>query len=187
MVPRFDTEAPVIYDPDSAGKIPISRSRPYDRARSSRAPSPTPALCAVPNIRHAVLSASAVLPLASAAVVRQPARPAQPPLPFDQPLPPMDGQHLRMKVVDVRMPPGASGAPHSHGCAVVVYVVQGAVRMSVRGGKDSVYHAGEVFHERPTDIHQVSANASQTDSARFTATFVCDRDLPLSTPAPPAP
>jgi quercetin dioxygenase-like cupin family protein len=134
-----------------------------------------------------MLSAGALLPVAFAANTRQPPRPTQPPLPFDQPLPPMDGQHLRMKVVDVRMPPGATGAPHSHGCAVVVYVVQGAVRMSVRGGKDSVYHVGEIFHERPTDIHQVSANASQTDSARFTATFVCDRDLPLSTPAPPMP
>ncbi len=98
----------------------------------------------------------------------------------------MDGQHLTMKVVDVRMPPGAKGSPHTHGCAVVVFVVQGAVKMSVRGGPDSVYRVGQIFYERPTDIHQTSENISATDSARFTATFVCDKDLPLTTPVPPA-
>lgn len=96
----------------------------------------------------------------------------------------MDGSHLTMKVVDVRYGPGDSSTPHKHGCAVVVYVIDGAVRMSVRGGPDSVYHRGETFHERPTDIHQVSANASATDSAHFTATFVCDHEGPLSVPVP---
>lgn len=141
----------------------------------------------VPLIRPLLLTAGLLVPLVASAVVHQPPRAAQTPLAFDQSLPPMDGQHLRMKVVDVRLAPGAAGAPHSHGCAVVVYVVHGAVRMAVRGQPDSVYRTGQVFHERPTDIHQTSANASATDSARFTATFVCDRDLPLSTPAPPMP
>jgi quercetin dioxygenase-like cupin family protein len=118
-------------------------------------------------------------------LARQPAAAASR-IAFDRPLPPMDGQHLVMKVVDVRMPPGATGTPHTHGCAVVVFVVDGAVRMSVRGGRDSVYHRGETFHEQPTDIHQVSANASTTDSAHFTATFVCDHQGPLSTPVPPS-
>lgn len=114
---------------------------------------------------------------------------AQPPaarsgLAFDQPLPAMDGQKLLMKVADVRVPPGASSAPHRHGCAVVVYVISGAMRMQVRGGRDSVYRQGETFFERPTDVHQVSANASAVDSAHFTATFVCDHAGPLTTPAP---
>ncbi len=103
---------------------------------------------------------------------------------FDTPLPEMDGKHLTFKVVEVRYGPGDSSTPHKHGCAVVVYVIDGAVRMSVRGGPDSVYRRGETFHERPTDIHQVSANASATDSAHFTATFVCDHTGPLSTPVP---
>lgn len=106
---------------------------------------------------------------------------------FDRALPPMDGKHLVMKVVDVRYGPGESSAPHRHGCAVVVFVIDGAVRMSVRGGRDSVYRRGETFHETPTDVHQVSANASTSDSAHFTASFVCDHDGPLSTPAADAP
>jgi quercetin dioxygenase-like cupin family protein len=96
----------------------------------------------------------------------------------------MDGQKLLMKVADVRVPPGAASAPHRHGCAVVVYVISGAMRMQVRGGRDSVYRQGETFFERPTDVHQVSANASAVDSAHFTATFVCDHAGPLTTPAP---
>ena len=110
--------------------------------------------------------------------------PARSGLAFDQAIPEMDGKKLIMKVADVRVPPGASSAPHTHGCAVVVYVISGAMRMQVRGGPDSVYRAGGTFFERPTDIHQVSANASATDSAHFTATFVCDHVGPLTTPAP---
>jgi quercetin dioxygenase-like cupin family protein len=68
-----------------------------------------------------------------------------------------------------------------------VYVVAGAMRMQVRDGRDSIYRAGETFFERPTDVHQVSANASTSDSAHFTATFVCDHEGPLSTPAGAAP
>lgn len=107
-------------------------------------------------------------------------------LAFDRALPAMDGAHLAMKVVDVRYGPGESSQPHRHNCAVVVFVISGTVRMQVRGGRDSVYKAGETFHETPSDIHQVSANASQADSAHFTATFVCDHQGPMSVPAPGA-
>lgn len=117
----------------------------------------------------------------AAGLAKQPSRGG---LAFDQTLPEMDGKKLTMKVVDVRVPPGAKSSPHTHGCAVVVYVVSGAMRMQVRGGPDSVYRAGGTFYERPTDIHQLSDNASATDSAHFTATFVCDRVGPLSSPAP---
>jgi quercetin dioxygenase-like cupin family protein len=101
---------------------------------------------------------------------------------LDRQLPAMDGKGLTMKVIDVRYGPGQSSTPHRHNCAVAVYIVSGAMRMQVRGGVDSVYRTGETFYESPTDIHQVSANASATDSAHFTATFVCDHTGPLSTP-----
>jgi quercetin dioxygenase-like cupin family protein len=104
---------------------------------------------------------------------------------FERALPEMDGKKLNVKVVEVRYAPGQVSTPHRHGCAVMVYVVSGAVRMGVRGGTDSVYRRGEVFFERPTDIHQVGANASATDSAHFTATFVCDHVGPLTVPVPP--
>lgn len=105
-------------------------------------------------------------------------------LAFDQTLPEMDGKKLVMKVVDIRVAPGAKSTPHTHACAVVVYVISGAMRMQVRGGPDSVYRAGGTFYERPTDVHQLSDNASATDSAHFTATLVCDHMGPLSSPVP---
>ena len=107
-------------------------------------------------------------------------------LAFDRALPEMDGKKLIMKVVDIHVPPGAKSTPHTHGCAVVVYVISGAMRMQVRGEPDSVYRAGGTFYERPTDVHQLSDNASATDSAHFTATLVCDHVGPLTTPVPPA-
>lgn len=113
-------------------------------------------------------------------------QPARSGLIFDKQLPPMDGAKLSLKVVDVRVAPGQASAPHKHGCAVVVYMISGRMRMAVRGSADSVYGPGDTFHESPTDIHQVSANVSATDSAHFTATFVCDKVGPLTTPVPPA-
>lgn len=140
-------------------------------------PAPRRILCATVLMMGAALLYQPV----HASGAQQPARNG---LAFDRALPEMDGKHLVMKVVDIRVPPGASSAPHTHGCAVVVYVISGAMRMQVRGERDSIYRAGDTFHERPTDIHQQSANASATDSAHFTATFVCDKVGPLSTPAP---
>lgn len=125
----------------------------------------------------------ALLVLHGASVAQQPA-PRASVIAFDRALPEMDGKHLALKVVDIQVPPGAKSTPHTHGCAVVVYVISGAMRMQVRGGRDSVYHAGDTFFELPTDIHQLSDNASATDRAHFTATFVCDKVGPLSTPVP---
>ena len=135
-------------------------------------------------IALAGIAIAALLPARSTTADIAPQPPAPRGVVFDQTLPEMDGKKLIMKVVDVHVAPGASSAPHTHGCAVVVYVISGAMRMAVRGGPENVYRAGGTFFERPTDTHQVSANASATDSAHFTATFVCDHVGPLSTPAP---
>ena len=143
------------------------------------------AVCAV-TVEGGVFGFAAAAP----AVVSPPGTPIQAiqraRLAFDKALPAMDGAHLVMKVADVRYGPGESSTPHRHNCAVVVFVIGGAVRMQVRGGPDSVYHRGETFHETPTDIHQVSANASNADSAHFTATFVCDHAGPMSVAVPDA-
>lgn len=99
-------------------------------------------------------------------------------------LPRMNGDHLKMRIVEVDYAPGASSPPHSHPCPVTVYVLSGAVRMQVKGGPLGVYKAGETFYEAPNGIHQVSANASQTKPAKFLAIFVCDHETPLTVPVP---
>lgn len=99
-------------------------------------------------------------------------------------LPPLDGSRLEATLVEVTYPPGATSSPHSHPCAVIGYVVSGAVRMQVKGEAEAVYHAGQTFYEAPNGVHQVSANASATEPATFIASFTCDRRTALTVPAP---
>jgi quercetin dioxygenase-like cupin family protein len=99
-------------------------------------------------------------------------------------LPRLDGNHLRATVVEVRYGPGESSPHHSHPCSVVGYVVEGAIRTQVKDEPEAIYKAGQAFYEAPNGIHEVSANASQTEPATFIAYFVCDRDTPLSIDVP---
>jgi quercetin dioxygenase-like cupin family protein len=95
-------------------------------------------------------------------------------------LPRLDGTHLKASVVEVYYGPGESSPQHSHPCSVVGYVVEGTIRTQVKGEPEAIYKAGEAFYEAPNGIHEVSANASQTQPATFIAYFVCDHDTPLS-------
>ncbi len=101
-----------------------------------------------------------------------------------QALPRLDGNHLEMELLEVTYQPGQSSKPHSHPCAVIGYVVEGAVRMRLQGKAETVYRAGESFYESPNEIHLVSANASKTEPARFLVCFLCDHETPLSVPVP---
>jgi quercetin dioxygenase-like cupin family protein len=99
-------------------------------------------------------------------------------------LPKLDGTHLTAIVVEVHYGPGESSPQHSHPCSVVGYVMDGAIRTQVKGDAEAIYKAGEAFYEAPNRIHEVSANASQTQPATFIAYFVCDHDTPLSINVP---
>src|SRR5271166_269426 len=99
-------------------------------------------------------------------------------------VPKLDGSRLQATVVEVHYGPGESSPQHSHPCSVVGYVVDGAIRTQVKGEREATYQAGEAFYESPNSLHQVSANASQTQSATFIAYFVCDHDTPLSINVP---
>lgn len=99
-------------------------------------------------------------------------------------LPKLNGEHLKATLVEVHYGPGESSPPHSHACAVIGYVVAGALRTQVKGEPEATYKAGESFYEAPNGVHVVSANASQTEAATFVAYFVCDHDTPLSSDVP---
>lgn len=103
---------------------------------------------------------------------------------FFHALPQLDGTHAEVKIVEVTYAPGGSSTPHSHPCPVIGYVLEGALRMQVKGEPEAVYKVGESFYEAPNGTHQVSANASTTAPAKFIAIFVCDHDTPLSVAAP---
>lgn len=111
------------------------------------------------------------------------ADPAATRLVLAQPLPALRGDRLQVKVVEVTYPPGGSSEAHSHPCAVIGYVAEGAYRSQVDGERDSVYQAGQSFYEAPNGVHRISANASRERPVRFTATFICDTTVALSVPA----
>jgi quercetin dioxygenase-like cupin family protein len=101
---------------------------------------------------------------------------------LSQALPPMNGSHLKVTLVEVTYGPGESSAAHSHPCPVVGYVIEGSLRSKVKGQEAKLYNPGESFYEPPNGVHETSANASTKKPAKFLAYFVCDRDTPLSLP-----
>ena len=101
---------------------------------------------------------------------------------FSGKLPALDGQRLEATIVEVTYPPGGANPAHQHPCPVIGYVLEGALRMQVKGQPERTFKSGETFFEAPTDVHVVSANASQEAPARFLAYFVCDRATRLSVP-----
>jgi quercetin dioxygenase-like cupin family protein len=102
---------------------------------------------------------------------------------FSGKLPALDGERLEATILEVTYPPGGANPAHRHPCPVIGYVLEGAVRMQVKGQPERIFKPGETFLETPSDVHLVSANASQDAPARFLAYFVCDRVTPLSVPA----
>lgn len=95
---------------------------------------------------------------------------------FSSKLPALDGQRLEATIVEVTYPPGGANPAHRHPCPVIGYVLEGAVRMQVKGQPERVFKPGETFLETPSDVHVVSANANADVPARFLAYFVCDRE-----------
>jgi quercetin dioxygenase-like cupin family protein len=99
---------------------------------------------------------------------------------FQKPFPKLDGTHLIASIVDVRYSPGESSPPHSHPCPLLAYVIEGAVRVQIKGQPEAIYKAGETLYEAPNGTHEFTENISTTDPARLVAFFVCDRQKPLT-------
>ena len=93
----------------------------------------------------------------------------------------IDGKEGAMIMVEYA--PGGSDAEHRHNAHVFVYVLEGAVVMQVKGGKEVTLGPGQTFYESPGDVHTVSRNASPTKPARFLVFFVKQKGTPLTVPA----
>ncbi len=87
-------------------------------------------------------------------------------------------------VLEVEYPAGVASASHRHNAHTVVYVLEGTVTMQVEGGEQQTLTVGEMFYETPDDIHSVSMNASDTESAKILVFFLKKKDAPASEPAP---
>ncbi len=72
---------------------------------------------------------------------------------------------------------------HRHNAHTVVYVLEGTVTMQVAGGDLQTLGPGDVFYETPNDIHSVSKNASDTESAKILVFFLKGKDAATTEPA----
>ena len=92
-----------------------------------------------------------------------------------------DGKEGTMQLVEYA--PGGSDAAHRHDASVFVYVLEGAVVMQVKGGKEVTLGPGQTFYESPKDVHTVSRNASTSKPAKFLVFFVKQKGAPTTVPA----
>ena len=101
---------------------------------------------------------------------------------LNMPLPALP-ENQEILVSEISLAPGQpSSPPHRHNAHVFVYVLEGRVNMQVAGGELVTLSAGEMFYESPDDIHAVSQNASDTESARFLVHLIKTVGAPVSTP-----
>ena len=100
---------------------------------------------------------------------------------FQTVVPDVSGQEIA--VVKVTYPPGGVSSPHRHNAHTVVYVLEGSLKMAVKGGETKTLHPGDVFYENPNDIHSVSMNASETEPATFLVYFLKPEGAAPTVPA----
>ena len=74
-------------------------------------------------------------------------------------------------MITVVYPPGASDPIHRHNAHAFVYVLEGAVVMQLKGGKEITLTPGQTFYEGPNDIHVIGRNPSTTKPAKFVVLF----------------
>jgi quercetin dioxygenase-like cupin family protein len=97
-----------------------------------------------------------------------------------QPLPDLD------KVADmitVEYAPGQSTPAHRHNAHVFVYVLEGSLLMGVKGKEPVTVAAGQTFYESPTDVHEISRNASDSKPAKFLVLLLHDPGASTMLPA----
>jgi len=86
-------------------------------------------------------------------------------------------------VLEIDLAPGQESQPHRHFGHVFVYVLEGKINMQVAGGEVMTLSPGEMFYENPDDIHTVSQNASDTETAKFLVHIIKTIGMPVTTPA----
>jgi quercetin dioxygenase-like cupin family protein len=94
-------------------------------------------------------------------------------------IPDMPGK--RVTVVRVTYGPGGFTPPHRHGGTVTAYITKGQIKSQLNDGPVEIFNVGQTFFEPMGTIHQVSANASNTEWAELIAVFVADEGAQLTT------
>jgi quercetin dioxygenase-like cupin family protein len=103
---------------------------------------------------------------------------------LNMPLPELP-ENQEILVSEVTLAPGQESSPHRHNAHVFVYVLEGRVNMQVAGGELVALSPGEMFYENPDDIHMVSQNASDTESAKLLVHIIKTVGMPVTTQVGP--
>jgi quercetin dioxygenase-like cupin family protein len=85
-------------------------------------------------------------------------------------------------MITVEYPPGGKDPVHRHNAHAFVYVLEGAVVMQLKGGKEVTLKPGDTFYEGPSDIHVVGRNASTTQPAKFVVVLLKNKGAPPLVP-----
>jgi quercetin dioxygenase-like cupin family protein len=85
-------------------------------------------------------------------------------------------------MITVEYAPGGTDPIHRHNAYAFVYVLEGAIVMQVKGGKEVTLTPGQTFYEAPDDVHVVGRNASTTKPAKFLVFFIKDKGAPVLVP-----
>ncbi len=85
-------------------------------------------------------------------------------------------------VLEINLAPGQESQAHRHNGHVFVYVLEGEINMQVAGRETVILSPGEMFYENPNDIHTVSQNASNIETAKFLVHIIKTIGAPVSTP-----
>jgi quercetin dioxygenase-like cupin family protein len=94
------------------------------------------------------------------------------------------GREVMMITLDI--PPGAGSPPHRHpGAHNFGYVLEGAYKIKIDSGPETVLTKGQTFYESPGQLHAVSSNASNTEPAKVLVVAVHEIDKPLTVPEKP--
>jgi quercetin dioxygenase-like cupin family protein len=83
----------------------------------------------------------------------------------------------------VTLAPGEASPAHRHQAHAFVYMLEGEVLMQVAGGPERRLRPGDVFEEKPDDIHTQARNLSSTAPARFAVFMVKKKGVPVVLPA----
>ena len=91
------------------------------------------------------------------------------------------GREVMMITLDI--PPGGGSPAHRHpGAHNFGYVLEGAYKIKLDNGPETVVTKGQTFYESPGQLHAVSRNASDTEPAKVLVVVVNEVGKPLTVP-----
>jgi quercetin dioxygenase-like cupin family protein len=94
------------------------------------------------------------------------------------------GHEVTMITLDI--PPGGGSPPHRHpGHHTFGYVLEGAYKIKLDNGPETVMTKGQTFYEAPGQLHAVSRNASDIEPAKVLVVMLAEAGKPVTVPERP--